>query len=1061
MPQIGPLENISLAPTQTQASRRGRRDRAPGLTRDKRESLLAQASNIGMGSLEMAAGVLDTPGSSVRALLAGDLGAAASGVTNWDDRISGRDLLEAWNLVGKNKEGFGGSGGWGDIDWGDAAGDIAGFLTEVVTDPLTYTGIGALTKAGQAAKVAGKGTRGFIPSIRSGERSLVSLGLPLTNLEAHFTGPAAAKTGEVLGGLASSPARAADLSLGVLGYDRPLARAGDWTKRATAAILDPRARGKMGAAEQSFARSLSDFRSASEMELRSVPRQSAITFMRGLEKFKAEAPELAEKLGPKDYEVFGDLVTTATEVGVDRAIAHHVGAPVSPEASAALQTVVDEFRSSRDAPFFRGRKAGASNEFLGGEEFEIGQSPRTSDIERLTGEKPRKKGSRGVGFGAANALSRNEAIRNVPKVIVNDMTQDPVIREAVEAAASSGRPLDTESISRHIMEKYGDWLQPNFGEVVDEAMSLRVGEKVLSTVGSKELHASALAEYIPTLPPGIFNRHINEDHARYIRGMSIRASNIEAAQKFISESIDEAGTVTLDRFYKETSGFNRDRSLKYVAEILGVTPEEAAKLKITDETADIIRGSLLPLQKDSGVGKEIAEFFDKWLNLIKFSQTVPWPKFHMTNMIGGHYLNLASGLMRTPKDVAEYGKAVFDVLLGRVDKRTLEEINSLEVLGGAVMSGLDDRVADDLVRAGIRDSRASQGVELGQRLSPEEMAARPLPSRLWSATGGRYTNFMGWIGGGIERTNRAPLYVYLKRKAEREGLDFDPIAAAREVGKRQIDYGLTTPAERAVLKRLFPYWSWIRGSSEIVLGSVLQSPGGVAAQTIRATDNMRETEGLPSYLQERTAIPLPGSDSRFLTDLGLPTDDVFSRFSVGADASGTAQNVLEHVIGMSNPLASSLYTLASERQPFFGRNVRDLRPVLGDVFENITGDEGDSELRRLADDPMVNALLNVTPFARAASTLRQGTDERKPLWNRAANLLSPVRVTDVAGGVEYQKAREDLDAVTELLRVHPAARSYESYYSSKFSTPSQESEVQDLIDLQGELRRRMFAVKED
>lgn len=51
-------------------------------------------------------------------------------------------------------------------------------VVDIAGDPLSWLGPGALTKAGTSAAKAGKLTKGFVPSIRSGERAIVGLQLP-------------------------------------------------------------------------------------------------------------------------------------------------------------------------------------------------------------------------------------------------------------------------------------------------------------------------------------------------------------------------------------------------------------------------------------------------------------------------------------------------------------------------------------------------------------------------------------------------------------------------------------------------------------------------------------------------------------------------------------------------------------------------------------------------------------------------------------------------------------------------------------------------------------------
>ncbi len=103
-------------------------------------SLLGRAGGAALSGLAAVGNVLDTPGSMVRDLLAGE-NPIDQLAAPWrsDNRLSGRDLLRKHGLVGSKDT-------WG--NW------LGGFGVELATDPLTYL-TGGITKGGQVAAKAG------------------------------------------------------------------------------------------------------------------------------------------------------------------------------------------------------------------------------------------------------------------------------------------------------------------------------------------------------------------------------------------------------------------------------------------------------------------------------------------------------------------------------------------------------------------------------------------------------------------------------------------------------------------------------------------------------------------------------------------------------------------------------------------------------------------------------------------------------------------------------------------------------------------------------------------
>ena len=134
------------------APRRRKRHHVASLeTTPAQKSILKKLGASTLSGLAAVGNLIDLPWSMGRDVLAGEnpLDQLLSPFS-FDNRTSGRKLLETWGVLGRNKPG---------LDWGD----VAGFGVEVA-DPFLLPfsfGSKALGLAGRAAKAAG---RGFSPA---------------------------------------------------------------------------------------------------------------------------------------------------------------------------------------------------------------------------------------------------------------------------------------------------------------------------------------------------------------------------------------------------------------------------------------------------------------------------------------------------------------------------------------------------------------------------------------------------------------------------------------------------------------------------------------------------------------------------------------------------------------------------------------------------------------------------------------------------------------------------------------------------------------------------------
>ena len=283
------------------------------------------------------------------------------------------------------------------------------------------------------------------------------------------------------------------------------------------------------------------------------------------------------------------------------------------------------------------------------------------------------------------------------------------------------------------------------------------------------------------------------------------------------------------------------------------------------------------------------------------------------------------------------------------------------------------------------------------------------------------------VGSRAEDALRGGVFLNQLRKG------VDPRRAADVSFLSNVDYRpqAFTNFERG-LKRVVPFYSFQKGILPSIATNIIERPGGLQQNIIRAT--VRGTEPgennfLPVDMRRSSAIALPEALSsgnpdlkRYLTGTDLPWEWLFNLATPGTGATpwsraaGTLQNIGSNLLGMTNPLIKAPLEFATNRQLYSGRELSDLYSVL----ERDLGPVG---------RPLEQLAVNFLPFgSRALSTYRQLTDERLSGSDAAAkaawNLLAGAKIKDIDAAQAKERAARDM--MKDILQTTPGAHSFEN-----------------------------------
>ena len=201
-------------------------------------------------------------------------------------------------------------------------------------------------------------------------------------------------------------------------------------------------------------------------------------------------------------------------------------------------------------------------------------------------------------------------------------------------------------------------------------------------------------------------------------------------------------------------------------------------------------------------------------------------------------------------------------------------------------------VVNDGLKAASRRGTINLGGTLGE-VSAEYV------SRMARAQGITYGEVAAFaqsrIGTFLEDSRRMGYFVdRLKR-------GYSPFQAGLETKRVLFDYGQLSDFERTYMKRVVPFWSWVRNIVKLTADQMIRSPAMISHQ-MRLSQGDVPSGDLPDWVRGRLPIALDPDkatgEERYLLGIGLPVEDMADIL----DVSGGFQEWVSQFAFKVNPL---------------------------------------------------------------------------------------------------------------------------------------------------------------
>lgn len=544
-----------------------------------------------------------------------------------------------------------------------------------------------------------------------------------------------------------------------------------------------------------------------------------------------------------------------------------------------------------------------------------------------------------------------------------------LIDDAGELVLKRGQPVSRQS---ELMEWWGS-------EAVGKAPVLPgVPGAPLAKVGQPTLklgkpRIERLVNQLRRLPAevrekGIFDRRPLEDTLDYMKSVLEWESNLRSMHNFLGQKgvvargAEKPDWLPLQEVWRGISTGRRKRGLtpeglETFARSIGA--QAGDDLRVSPGTANILQNYIdIGKPKFKAEWQRIADAINKPFRTLYF---MVWPASHVRNFGGGFFNSWSAGRVNFG-ELTQGNWAAINYLRG---KGALQSEHLFDQILKGVGRDLEIGATEGTLGGIPKWATKAGAATPTQVISPKSFQG------LWAIPGKAakgVTNLGTEAYNSVEFVNRMGYAEALAKKG------FADSEIVNLVNEAQFNYALASPFEREYVQRGVLFWKWPRNNLPFTLANIVQRPGGRTAQTLRAMRVARgdEEEYTPEMLREGLGVRTGGTEqaAHFLRQSGVPPEDLNRIVLEGGLPSG---RTLERAASTLHPLALAPLELASGRQFYSGRKIRDLwSPTEAMGYEL----------------PFIDRLIHYSPLSRVAQEARGIVDRRKTVLQRGLNALT-------------------------------------------------------------------------
>ncbi len=586
--------------------------------------------------------------------------------------------------------------------------------------------------------------------------------------------------------------------------------------------------------------------------------------------------------------------------------------------------------------------------------------------------------------------------------------------------------------TKELNEKYA-----NLNKELDTSYATDTGKGIVQSDYGK---IDDLLDYFEKASPdirkgGIFPRLMLDDEISYVKTAVGSLATMRETHNFLKVAgvlTADKGAVRLDDAWKQ-AGFD-EKGLKAFAgdnaKFLKGMGKDGKPARLEDlMMSERAANALKPFKKlQTGEAQhDLVKVMDQVTSWYKWGLTGPFPSFHVRNRLSGVWQAWSEGNASLP-EIAKGGQAIKQYISGQktLDREFLDFLRTSDLLGN------------------------NQGLEFGLKRVDGLEDVKPLMEGLLDPLKSSFK------GGVKDRLNAAPSHAFnyvetLNRAGYAKALwdkGYRPSEITNMVRRTQFDYSELTGAEKMIMKRLIPFFTFTKKNVPYQIKKLAEQPGGRTAQTFRSLSQYDpEEEYTPGFIKEKLAIrsPLKGhedpGEQTFVTQTGLPIED-YNKVVMGP---GGGRRSAQKLASNLHPLLGAGIRQFTGEDPYTGRELKHLKSQTESVGIPMPEWLRPYVDRTIQASPASRALSETAGIAKVVEDLQAPGEAGWDLVKGAADLLTGANFGTY--DVDQAKARDLASAQRKLAETYPQVLTSEQYFVPKDRTGPQAEEARQAVGL--------------